>query len=225
MRISREGNLGIGTSTPTEKLEVRNGNLRLLSDNYSTTNPNRGNIYWDWAGRGISQVVYPANNSWEGRVIRFSNSLNNSQGNDNGGFDFTDHLGTSVLRIKDYKVGIGLGNNNFPTMAGTANVSTYKLFVEGGILTEEVRVALKSTWADYVFKKDYELKSIPELETFIAENGHLPNVPKAAVVEADGINVAEMATIQMEKIEELTLYIIDLHKKVEALEVKLQDRK
>lgn len=120
------------------------------------------------------------------------------------------------------KVGIGgnstTGFGSFPSTAGGVNVSAYNLFVKGGILTDEIRVALNSTWADYVFEKDYELKSLEEVENFINENGHLPNVPNAAQVKEEGINVAEMTRIQQEKIEELTLYIIELNKRLQALE-------
>lgn len=126
------------------------------------------------------------------------------------------------------KVAIG-GNvstafGNFPTAAGSANVSGYNLFVKGGILTDEVRVALNSTWADYVFAKDYKLRPLSEVEAFIAQNNHLPNVPSAAQVKEDGINVAEMTKIQQEKIEELTLYIIAQNKRIEALEAKLNQK-
>lgn len=122
-------------------------------------------------------------------------------------------------------VGIG-AVTTFPTMSGTVNVSGYKLFVTGGILTDEMRVALSSggTWADYVFHKDYDLKPLSEVERFIEANGHLPNVPSAAEVKADGINVADMARIQQEKIEELTLYIIQLNKKLELLEAKMGNK-
>lgn len=105
------------------------------------------------------------------------------------------------------KVGIG-GNGttafgSFPTTAGTVNVSAYNLFVKGGILTEEVRVNLTSGWADYVFAKDYELKPLAEVESYIAANGHLPNVPSAKQVKEEGIELGEMSKIQQEKIEEL----------------------
>lgn len=119
---------------------------------------------------------------------------------------------------------VGIGNvTTYPTNALYAN---YKLFVTGGILTDEVRVALSSagTWADYVFAKDYDLKSISEVEKFIDENGHLPNVPSAAQVKEEGINVADMARIQQEKIEELMLYIIQQNKRIEALETKLNGK-
>ena len=88
------------------------------------------------------------------------------------------------------KVAIG-GNvstafGNFPTTAGGVNVSNYNLFVKGGILTDEVRVALSTTWADYVFAKDYQLPTIKEVEKFIDDNGHLPNVPSAKQVKEEG---------------------------------------
>lgn len=120
------------------------------------------------------------------------------------------------------KVGIG-DVAAFPTLIGTENVSNYKLFVTGGILADEVRVKLSAsgTWADYVFANDYDLKPLSEVEKFIDENGHLPNVPSAAQVKEEGINVADMARIQQEKIEELMLYIIQQNKRIEALEAKL----
>ena len=120
------------------------------------------------------------------------------------------------------KVGIG-AVTTFPTNPLYTN---YKLFVTGGILADEVRVALSSggTWADYVFEDDYKLKTLSEVEQFINQNGHLPNVPSAEQVKEEGINVAEMARIQQEKIEELTLYIIELNKKLEILEAKMENK-
>ncbi|MDI9258526.1 hypothetical protein [Flavobacterium sedimenticola] len=94
----------------------------------------------------------------------------------------------------------------------------YKLFVEGGILTEKVKVALRSSanWADYVFAKDYKLMPLKEVEQFVMTNKHLPGIDSAEKLAANGIDVAEMQSKQMEKIEELTLYIIDQEKKIEA---------
>lgn len=110
------------------------------------------------------------------------------------------------------KVGIGYNFGNYPTTAGSVDVSGYNLFVKGGILTEEVRVILQTDWADYVFAKDYKLPTLSEVEHFIHTNGHLPNVPSAQKIKEDGIELGEMAKIQQEKIEELTLYIIQLNK-------------
>lgn len=119
------------------------------------------------------------------------------------------------------KVGIGYGFGNFPTTAGSVNVSNYNLFVKGGILTEEVRVNLQGDWADYVFDKNYNLKPLEEVETFIKENGHLENVPSAKQVKEEGIELGEITKIQQEKIEELTLYLIELNKENKVLQKKL----
>ncbi|MXN92702.1 hypothetical protein GR160_15845 [Flavobacterium sp. Sd200] len=121
------------------------------------------------------------------------------------------------------KVGIG-GVTSFPTTAGTVNVSAYKLFVKGGILTEEVRVHLATGWADYVFAKDYKLPTLTEVEQYINTNGHLPNVPSASSVEADGIEVGNMAKIHQEKIEELTLYAIEQNKQIESQKAQLEQQ-
>lgn len=120
------------------------------------------------------------------------------------------------------KVGIGGINiyattDTFPATAGAVSLANYKLFVKGGILTEEVRVNLMSAWADYVFAPDYQLKPLAEVETFIKENGHLPNVPSAAKVAEEGLELGEIAKVQQEKIEELTLYLIEQNKKIEEL--------
>jgi hypothetical protein len=120
------------------------------------------------------------------------------------------------------KVGVGYGFGNYPTTAGSINVSNYNMFVKGGILTEEVRVSLTNTWADYVFKKDYKLPTLQEVEKQIQEKGHLFNVPSAQQVKNDGIELGEMAKIQQEKIEELTLYIIQQNKEIELLKTQMQ---
>ena len=92
----------------------------------------------------------------------------------------------------------------------------YRLFVEGGILTEKVKVALRSSanWADYVFANDYQLMPLSEVEAFVKTNKHLPGIDSAEQLAKEGIDVAAMQSKQMEKIEELTLYIIDQDKKI-----------
>lgn len=119
------------------------------------------------------------------------------------------------------KVSIG-GMTTLPTTAGGVNISAYKLFVKGGILTEEVRINLQSDWADYVFAKEYKLAPLSQVEKFIVDNGHLPNVPSAAQVKEEGIAVGQMATIQQEKIEELTLYIIQQQKEIDELKAAVK---
>jgi len=98
----------------------------------------------------------------------------------------------------------------------------YKMYVEQGILTEKVRVAIQNTgsWADYVFADNYELKPLHEVESFINENKHLPDVPSADEVVKDGIDVAAMNAKLLQKIEELTLYVIQQQKEIEQLKAK-----
>jgi hypothetical protein len=110
----------------------------------------------------------------------------------------------------------------FPTTLGGVSIANYKLFVKGGILTEEVRIALATTWADYVFKKEYKLPTLQEVEKQIQDKGHLFNVPSADEIKANGLEVGEMSKIQQEKIEELTLYIIQQNKINEAQAKQLE---
>jgi hypothetical protein len=114
------------------------------------------------------------------------------------------------------KVVIGTGINSFP--------DGFQLFVKGGILTERVRVAVANSdrWADYVFKKGYKLMPLRDVEKFIKYNQHLPNVPSAQEMVKNGLDVMETSAKMMEKIEELTLYMIEANKKIEILEAKMK---
>ena len=103
---------------------------------------------------------------------------------------------------------------------GTTAISGWELAVGGKIRAEEVKV--ETGWADYVFKDDYQLPSLEEVEKHIAEKGHLINIPSAAEVEANGILLGEMNKLLLEKIEELTLYLIELKKKNEQLKEDVQ---
>ncbi|WP_341226349.1 hypothetical protein [uncultured Arcticibacterium sp.] len=110
-----------------------------------------------------------------------------------------------------------------PAKRASANTSGgYNLLVKGGILTEKVKVALASSadWADYVFADDYKLMPLSDVEKFVNENNHLPNVPSADQMAANGLEVAETSKMFMEKIEELTLYMIELNKEVKSLKAE-----
>jgi hypothetical protein len=98
---------------------------------------------------------------------------------------------------------------------GTANTTGYKLAVNGNIRAKEVVV--ETAWADYVFDDDYHLQPLHEVEKFIKANKHLPNIPAAEEIQKNGLRTAELQTKMMSKIEELTLYVIELEKKLEAL--------
>ena len=106
---------------------------------------------------------------------------------------------------------------------GTSLTPNYKLAVGGKIIAEELKVKLQSAgWPDYVFAKDYQLPTINQVEKQIQLYGHLTNMPSALDVHNNGIEVGEMARLQQEKIEELMLYIIQLNKKLETQEKKIQ---
>lgn len=121
---------------------------------------------------------------------------------------------------------LGTGNLvNFPSMAGAVSVDHYSIFAMGGILTEELRIMRNQDWADYVFQANYKLATLDEVESFIKNNGHLPNVPSAAEIKRDGMEVGEMAKIQQEKIEELTLYLIEQKKQNEKQDQEIKELK
>ena len=118
--------------------------------------------------------------------------------------------GKNGLRIDwDGRVTIGdYFNNNIG--------ESYKLAVNGNVIAELVKVRLRNSRPDYVFQREYHLMTLPELENYINQNGHLPNVPTAEQIEADGLDLGEMNRILLQKIEELTLYVIELEKRMES---------
>jgi len=77
------------------------------------------------------------------------------------------------------------------------------------------------SWPDYVFESGYQLRTLEETEAFIKLNKHLPNIPAAAVVEREGILLGDMQKRMMEKIEELTLYLIEANKQIKELNKKV----
>lgn len=101
----------------------------------------------------------------------------------------------------------------------------YKLFVNKGILSEDYSIAPKSSWSDFVFDAGYQLKKIDELEAFIVENKHLPDVPSAQTVAEDGYSQHDMNKVLLQKIEELTLYTIQQQKEISALKAELDHMK
>jgi hypothetical protein len=131
----------------------------------------------------------------------------------------------------DLKIGISTGNNTGRLILGTAgggdqvfldsdgtvgigtsDTKGYKLGVDGNIVCEELKVKLSQNWPDYVFADEYKLPSLSEVEKSIQLNKHLPGIPSAKEIHEEGINVGEMQKLMMQKIEELTLYVIDLQK-------------
>lgn len=101
----------------------------------------------------------------------------------------------------------------------------YCLFVAKGVLSEDYGIGPRTTWSDFVFSKDYALKTIPEVEEFISENNHLPDVPSAKQVAEEGYSQHDMNKILLQKIEELTLYTIQQQKEIQELKIELYNLK
>lgn len=206
-----QGNSFIGASAGRRNTAGNfNTNIGYVGGNYNTTGNNNVNI---GAFAGAANVTGNGNvliGFSAGRYEMGSNKLyiaNSDTINPLVHGDFA----TKRL-IMNGKVGIS--TSMFPTSVGGANVSGYQLFVKGGILTDEVRV--RTGWADYVFDQNYKLNTLTQVESFIKENGHLPNTPSAREVEVQGLSLGEIARIQQEKIEELTLYLINQEKRIHS---------
>src|SRR5690606_30841475 len=91
-----------------------------------------------------------------------------------------------------------------------------KLSVNGNIRAREIKVEVTG-WPDYVFESSYQLLDLLETERFINQNRHLPGIPSSSEVDKEGLNLGEMNAKLLQKIEELTLYVIDLKKEIETL--------
>lgn len=196
MRITDAGNLGINTQNPVMKLDINTGNgqdgINLSNTNgfirfYSSSLP--GESYNPITRQNDAGIVFGTANTSSSFGFVIAPWSNQAAG----------------LRIDNQgRVGIGTSNTN------DAN---YKLFVETGIRTRKIKVD-QGSWADYVFDSSYHLLPLQEVDKFIRQNKHLPGVPSAKEVVKDGLDVGENQAILLKKIEELTLYMIEMKKEL-----------
>jgi hypothetical protein len=124
------------------------------------------------------------------------------------------------------------GSSNTPNLVvggnlgiGTTDTKGYKLGVNGAAIATSMTVKLNANWPDFVFAETYGLRSLAEVERYIQANSHLPEVPSAAQVGKDGINLGEMDATLLKKIEELTLYLIEQNKQLQEQNKQLQELK
>lgn len=113
---------------------------------------------------------------------------------------------------------VGGGQVTIGTQSAPAG---YDLAIAGKMIAEEVVIELSQNWPDYVFAADYQLRSLPEIEAYIQQNQHLPGVPSADEVAEEGIAVGEMNRVLLEKVEELTLLLIQQNQQQETLKGQL----
>lgn len=204
MYISASGLIGVNTTNPLQQLHVVGGNILisagsgrapgssngslLFGDTPTTTNPNG-----KW---GIEYI----NNADDGQGLNFWRPFNSGTGGNN--------LMNYVLFLDD-NGNVGIGTNN----------PQAKLAVNGEILAKSVRVNTSSTyWPDYVFDEEYQLMSLSELESYVNDNKHLPGVPSADEIGEQGdVDLAKMNIILLEKVEELTRYVIRLQNQIDEM--------
>ena len=188
-----DGKVGIGNSSPASKLHITDG------------------VDASYAGHG-SMVL--------GEIDGLNTVLDNNEilaRNDGGESPlYIQNDGGDVLIAGQEQGQVGIGITSTATLPHT----DYLLAVDGKIICEEARVEMSQDWPDYVFEDGYTLMPLDELEEEINALGHLPGIPSADVVEKDGLELGDMQRRMMEKIEELTLYIIDLKKEIDDLKKK-----
>ncbi|WP_342333025.1 hypothetical protein [Pedobacter sp. FW305-3-2-15-E-R2A2] len=222
------GKAGIGTITPASQLEIlipaTSTDENLLKMRVSDAPGDYIEFVNSTFGANIFLPAMRSNvvsgNSSALYLISQTNTAN-----DNG----TKPLTVFDARLPTSKV------NNRPLFAWSSYTSFYmtmlangnlgigtttpdsKLSVNGNIRAKEIKVE-NDNWPDYVFAKGYELPTLKETDAHIKEKGHLPGLPSAADIKANGVDLGEMNAKLLEKIEELTLHLIQMDKKLDHLE-------
>jgi hypothetical protein len=201
---AKTGNVGIGRTAGASKLEL-NGGIAIYTGNIFG-----GSIKGESSDLIISAapagICYPGP-CYAGNLILQPPPPDAFSSYGNVGIGVS--VPTARLQI-DKNVLIGIGSP----------ATGYALSVKGKIIAQEMKIQLAASWPDYVFKDDYALPSIEQMESFIKDNKHLSNIPAASEVENDGLLVGDMQKKMMEKIEELSLYIIKLNDRIKQLEEK-----
>ncbi len=203
------GKVGIGTFTPTQKFDVVGGfsHFTFNTTTIPTSDAAGGlTLGWNASGGGAEVNLYNVYSVDPDNTIAFR-------------FAQKIASGTTTSDVRNLLTIRGNGNVGIGTdLTGGDYDNSYKLAVNGNIRTK--KVVVETGWSDFVFEKNYKLKTIEEIEQYIKQNGHLSEMPSAKDIETNGGDVGELLKLQMQKIEELTLYIIELNKRIELLEKK-----
>jgi hypothetical protein len=128
-------------------------------------------------------------------------------------------LPTSTTPMGFYPLGVNGGNVGIGTLTPKETLS-----VNGNIRAKQVKVE-SANWPDYVFKKEYQLPSLQEVKAYIDQNQHLPEIPSEQQIAKEGLNLGEMNKLLMKKVEELTLYMIEMKEDIKDLQKQNKDLK
>ena len=196
-RIS--GKLGVGTATPSTQLEV-NGAMKLTSTYGNLTVSSTDANYMRF-NTSLPAFHFNKPLCLQSTVIRGTGRA----------LLFYTNTNTNCLTLLDSRVGIGTQN------------PLYSLDVNGSIRAKEILV--ETTGADFVFADDYQLRPLSEVKAFIAENKHLPEIQSAQEMQENGVSVSELQTQLLQKIEELTLYILQQDETIQELRQEVEQLK
>jgi hypothetical protein len=211
--INNTGYVGIGTSSPNTPLHVH----KAVTGSYGYVHRIEvtGTATFVNNTKALEIKANTTNDAFlvygDGRIeTKGGHLLFNRRGNSsiraNDDLSFRTNSVERIRITKDGNVGIG-----------TANTQGYMLAVKGKIIAEEVKIIASVPSSDYVFEPDYPLMPLGELEQFVANKKHLPEVPSAVEFSENGYSIGEMDDLLLRKIEELTLYIIQQQKEIDAL--------
>jgi hypothetical protein len=203
---------------------------KVVKDN---NNPACNNSWYELATRGKNVFTDDQFLPFSKSIILGSPNTSSKRlrlqfiGNETQGDSYIDYGGYLYFRATSgteysYPV-IGFGPTGNVSIGLSNSTVKKKLTVYGSVVAEEVLVK-SNVWADYVFNDNYRLKPLSEINTFIKENKRLPEIPSAAEVkEQEGVNLGEMQVKLLQKIEELTLYLIEQNEKIQTLESKINE--
>lgn len=216
--ITPQRNVGIGVATPTAKLDV-NGNAQVSGSLNGSNGVFATNPY------GI-RIATQENRSPQLKIAAASDSVMLTLDRADGTLKLLRYIDgaarTHMFFTKDQKVGI---MNATPTAAldVKGNIKASELSVAGTIYAKSVKVRVDAG-ADYVFDADYKLRDLSEVEAFFKENRHLPEIQSEKDMRANGVDMNEFQIKLLQKVEELTLYVIQQNKRIEELETALENK-
>jgi len=217
MRIDQNGNVGIRTTAPNANLEVA-GSFVVAGNNSNLDNRN-GTVPLSFL-ENTGKMAIGWNRTGGAGETDF---ISNQGAGGTGGFAFYNHSNTGIENQLMWLTGDG----RLMIGLSTGNTGNNKLAVGGGIIAESVTVKLQANWPDYVFKRNYQLRPLSEVKAYIDQNQHLPEIPSQQEMIKKGLDVSEMSKLQMKKIEELTLYLIEKDTEIneqKAISNRLQEQ-